>query len=60
MCHWHPPAGAVSRTRVVVHADGSFYFQVLFQSGKIETIDQFLNLCEMIANVKGDYKFARE
>ena len=44
MCHWHPPAGSISRTRTVVHEDGSFYFQVLLRSkeaGTMETVDHF-------------------
>ena len=31
-CHWHPPAGTISRTRIVVHEDGTYYFQVLLHS----------------------------
>ena len=60
LCHWHPPVGAISRTRLVIHEDGSFYFQVLLdmkQCGVMETCEEFLLICEMMANVKGDYKF---
>ena len=55
VCHWHPPAGSVSQTRIVVYEDGSFYFQVLRHSkeaGTMETIDHFLSVCEMMANHK--------
>ena len=55
-----PSAGSISRTRIVVHEDGSFYFQVLLRSkeaGTMETVDHFLSVCEMMANVKGEYKF---
>ena len=48
-CHWHPPAGSVSRMRIVVYKDGSFYFQVLLRSkeaGTMETIDHFLSVCK--------------
>ena len=58
--HWHPPAGFLSRTRVIVHEDRSYFFQVLLrsqQSGEIQTEDQLLSLCEMMANKKGEYKF---
>lgn len=60
VCHWHPPAGSLSRTRTVVYDDGSFDFQVLLrskQAGTMETVDQFLSVCEMMANVKSEYKF---
>jgi hypothetical protein len=60
VCHWHPPAGSVSRTRIVVQEDGAFSFQVMLHSkevGKIETVEHFLNVCDMMANVKGEYKF---
>lgn len=60
VCHWHPPAGSVSRTRTIVYEDGSFFFQVLLRSkeaGTMETVDHFLSVCEMMANVKGEYKF---
>ena len=60
VCHWHPPAGSISRTRVVVYEDGSFYFQVLLrskESGTMETVDHFLSVCAMMANEKGEYKF---
>ena len=43
-----------------VHEDGSFYFQVLLRSmeaGTMETVDHFLSVCEMMANV---YKFGQE
>ena len=56
-CHWHPPAGCISQTRIVVHENGTFYFQVLLRSkeaGTMETVDHFLSLCEMMANVKGE------
>ena len=59
VCHWHPPAGSVSHARIVVYEDGSFYFQVLLQSkeaGTMETVDHFLSVCEMMANVIGEYK----
>jgi hypothetical protein len=52
--------GSISQTRIVVHEDGSFYFQVLLRSkeaGTMETIDHFLSVCEIMANVKGEYKF---
>ena len=42
VCHWHPPAGSISRTRIVVYEDGIFYFQVLLRSkeaGTMETVD---------------------
>ena len=58
--HWHPPAGSTSRIRLVVSEDGSFDFQVLLrskQAGKIESVDQFLELCKMMANVNGEFKF---
>ena len=58
--HWHSPAGFISRARLVVHEDRSFFFQVLLrslQAGTIETVDQFLSLCEKMANVKREYKF---
>ena len=58
--HWNPPAGFLSRTRVLVHEDRSYFFQVLLKSkqvGEIETEKQFLSLCEMMANEKGEYKF---
>ena len=32
VCHWHPPAGSISRSKIVVHEDGSFYFQVLLRA----------------------------
>ena len=60
VCHWHPPAGTISRARIVVYEDRSFYFQVLLRSkeaGTMETVDHFLSVCEMMANVKGEYKF---
>ena len=46
VCHWHPPAGSVSQTRIIIYKDGSFYFQVLLRSkeaGTMETIDHFLS-----------------
>ena len=58
--HWNPPAGFLSRTRVLVHEDRSYFFQVLLRSkqvGEIETENQLLSLCEMMANEKGEYKF---
>ena len=61
-CHWHPPAGTSSRTRIVVHEDGTYYFQVLLHSketGRMETVDQFLSACGMMANENGDYKFCQ-
>lgn len=60
LCYWHPPAGAVSRTRVVVQEDGHYYFQVLLltkEEGTITSTDHFLSLCEMMANGNNDYKF---
>ena len=60
VCHWHPPAGSISRTRVVVHEDRSFFFQILLRtktSGKLQSVDEFLGLCEMMANSKGEFKF---
>ena len=53
-------ASTISRARTVVYEDGSFYFQVLLRSkeaGTMETVDHFLSVCEMMANVKGEYKF---
>ena len=58
--HWHPPAGSTSRIRLVVDENGGFDFQVLLrskQAGKVESVDQFLELCRMMANVKGEFKF---
>ena len=58
--HWHPPAGSISRLRLVVYDDESFYFQVMLHSkeiGRIENIDHFLSLCDMMANVNSEYKF---
>ena len=49
ICHYHPPAGIISRTRVVVYEDGNFCFQVLLQSketGKLE------RLCNMMIDKK--------
>ena len=46
LCHHHPPAGTISRTRLLVYEDGTYCFQVLLLSkedGKI-TIQQFLDL----------------
>ena len=60
VCHWHPPAGSISRTRVVVHEDRSYFFQVLLReknSGKLQSVDEFLNICEMMANSKSEFKF---
>ena len=57
-CHLHPPAGIVSRTRIVVSEDGTFTFQVLLcckENGKLTTVDEFLNLCERITS--NEYKF---
>ena len=50
--HWHPPAGFLSRTRVIVHEDRSYFFQVLLrsqQSGEIQTEDQltYVSTCSM-------------
>ena len=62
VCHWHPPAGSISRTRTVVHEDGKFYFQVLLRSkeaGTMETVDHFFIVCEMMANVKNNTNFAQ-
>ena len=59
-CHWHPPAGPVSRTRIVVYEDGAFIFQVLLYSkevGRVETVEHFLDVCDMMANLRGEYKF---
>ena len=47
--HLHLPAGFVSRMRIEVYIDGSFYFQVLLRSkeaGTMETIHHFLSLCK--------------
>ena len=52
-CHWHPPAGVMSRTRLVVQEDGYYYFQVLLlpkDDGKIDTTDHFLSVCEMMVS----------
>ena len=62
VCHWHPPAGSISRTRIVVHEDGTFYFQVLLcskEAGTMETDDHFLSVCEIMANLKGEYKICQ-
>ena len=32
LCHLHPPAGIVSRARILVSEDGTFHFQVLLIS----------------------------
>ena len=51
LCHFHPPAGTISRARVIVQEDGNFNFQILLQSkesGKLETVDEFYRLCEMM------------
>ena len=41
LCHFHPPAGLASRTRINVTEDGVFDFQVLLLSkekGKLSTV----------------------
>ena len=56
--HWHPPAGSISRKRLVVQEDNSFSFQVMFhckESGILEIPEDFLSLCDMMVNA--DYKF---
>ena len=58
LCHFHSPAGLVSRTRIVVTEDGAFDFQVLLLSkekGKLSTVAEFLALCERMTN--SEYKF---
>lgn len=58
LCHFHPPAGTISCTRLMVHEDGSFNFQVLLQSkeaGKLATVEDFLKVCSMM--IDKQYKF---
>ena len=59
--HWHPPAGSISRKRLVVQEDNSFSFQVIFhckESGLLENSEYFMSLCDMMVNA--DYKFCLE
>ena len=49
---------SISRARVIVQEDGNFNFQILLQSkesGKLETVDEFYRLCEMMTSKQ--YKF---
>ena len=43
--HCHPPAGLISRVRIVVREDGSFEFEVVMrlkESGSISILNSFL------------------
>lgn len=58
LCHFHPPAGIISRARLVVHEDGSFEFQVLLQckeTGNLQTVEDFVKVCNMMTDKQ--YKF---
>ena len=56
---FHPPAGLISRVRVVVSLTGEYEIQVLFkvkEKGKIISQEQLLQLLERLSK-SGSYKF---
>jgi hypothetical protein len=57
--HQHPPAGLISRVRIVITENKEYDFQVLLrskESGCIDSFDKFFELCSMI-DPAGHYKF---
>ena len=57
--HSHPPAGLVSRARIIVSQCGTYEFQVLFitkDKGTVTSEDELHQLCRMLSKSSG-YKF---
>ena len=57
--HQHPPAGLISRARIVITEDKKYDFQVLLRSkdsGYIDSVEKFTELCSII-DPTGGYKF---
>lgn len=56
--HYHPPAGYVSRLRLIVNEEWKYYLQVLLSStetGQLGCTEDFIQLCKRM--VEGEYKF---
>lgn len=57
--HYHPPAGFISRVRLLLTEDKGYDLQILMRSketGFVDSTDKFLELCSII-DPAGGYKF---
>ena len=57
--HYNPPAGYISRLRLIVNQEWKYDLQVLLSSseetGQLGSTDDFIQLCKQM--VEGEYKF---